>query len=263
MSYGPGGFAVVWSEENSRDYIFDNLRRRETYGTSGTRIALRFFGGWDFTKKETMEYCKKVKFSPNQVALNGGDFVRVGYDKGVPMGSDLPKEKTVGALKKSPTFLVAALKDPGFNPENQDKGRGLRAELKEMSTPLKVIQIIKGWVDEKGQTHEKVVDVIGKSKKSEKINANSCEESQKGASELCGFWKDPDFKPNERAFYYARVVEKPVCRWSWYQCVDYVKREHPKEKATEYFSKNCSKRRLQKKIPKGFRGVASIQMFQK
>ncbi len=252
MSYGPGGLAVVWSEENSRDYIFDALRRKETYGTSGTRIALRFFGGWDFKRKEANKLCENVKFSPNQVALNGGDFVRAGYEKGVPMGSDLPSIKE--RVNKAPTFLLAALKDPGFKPEEQENAGSLREDLREKSTPLKVIQIIKGWVDESGKTHEKVYDISGVGKKNEKYNLNSCEEVQKGPSELCGFWKDPDFNPNERAFYYARVIEKPVCRWSWHQCVGYVRNKHPKMTPTNYFLKNCSKRRLQKKIPKGFRG---------
>ena len=252
MSYSAGGLAVVWAEENSRDYIFDAMLRKETYATSGTRILVRFFGGWDFTKKEANKLCENVKFSPNQVALNGGDFVRTGYEKGVPMGSDLPsiKEK----VKKAPTFLLAALKDPGFKPEEQDNASDLREDLREKSTPLKVIQIIKGWVDEKGKTHEKVYDVSGIGKKNEKYNLNSCKEVPKGSSELCGFWRDPDFNPNERAFYYARVIEKPVCRWSWHQCVEFVNNSHPKMTPTNYFLKNCSKRRLQKKIPKGFRG---------
>jgi hypothetical protein len=176
-----GGLAVVWAEENSRDAIFEAMRRKETYGTSGTRPVVRFFGGWNFNKNE----CKK-------------DFVERGYRKGVPMGSDLPPRQGQG---RAPSFIVAAWMDDF------------------VGTPLQQIQIVKGWVDEAGETHERIVAVAGNPNNGAGVDAQ-CNPTGRGFEELCSVWSDPDFDRGEPAFYYARVIENPVCRYSTHVCRD-------------------------------------------
>jgi hypothetical protein len=179
-----GGHSVVWAEENSRDSIFEALKRKETYGTSGTRIVVRFFGGWDF--------------APN---LCQTSFVPIGYSQGVPMGGDLPSR---AGRKGGPRFIAAAWKDDFIG------------------TDLEQVQIIKGWVDRNGQTQEKVVLVAGDKGNAKKpeagIDKNTCQARTPGFERLCAVWEDKDFKPEERAFYYARVIEKPVCRYSTHWC---------------------------------------------
>ncbi|MCE9625838.1 MAG: DUF3604 domain-containing protein [Deltaproteobacteria bacterium] len=189
VNRNPGGLAVVWAEENSRDAIFSAMRRKETYGTSGTRPIVRFFGGWNYDVTP-----EALCGNPNRVA--------VGYASGVPMGSDLPKRKG----NANPRFLVAALKDSG-SPSLA-------------GTPLQRIQIIKGWVDSSGQTHEKVMDVAGTSSTSgNELNTDTCEPNyDAGFNELCSVFEDTEFDPSQPAFYYARVLENPTCRWSTYAC---------------------------------------------
>ena len=179
----PGGLAVVWAEENSRDALFDALRRRETYATSGTRPVVRFFGG----------------------VLDGVDcdtagFVENAYKTGTPMGGDL------GAVRgaASPRFAVLAAKDPGTE---QVPG-----------TDLQRVQIIKGWVDAAGETHEKVFDVAGDPENGAGVDPDTCAPLGAGARELCAVWEDPEFDRSQRAFYYARVIENPTCRWSTLAC---------------------------------------------
>ncbi|MFP6600878.1 MAG: DUF3604 domain-containing protein [Deltaproteobacteria bacterium] len=179
----PGGLAVVWAEENARDAIFSSMRRREVYGTSGTRPILRFFGG---------DYADDL--------CDSADLVHQGYARGVPMGGELgPLNK-----KKSPSFAVMAMKDPGAPGAP--------------STPLQRIQIIKGWVDYFGDSHEKVFDVAGDPDNGASVDEATCQTSGSGSDSLCAVWTDPDFNPAERAFYYARVLENPVCRWSTHLC---------------------------------------------
>lgn len=180
-SASPGGLAVVWAEENSRESLFSSMRRRETYGTSGTRIVARFFGGWSSS------------FEPT---LCDGTLVETGYQEGVPMGSELPARVGAGA----PRFMVRALADA-------------------MSVPLERIQIIKGWVDARsGETFERVYEVAG-GPSGASVDVNTCEPSGSGAMDLCGFWEDPDFDPAQPAFYYARIIENPSCRWSQFVCL--------------------------------------------
>lgn len=180
-----GGHSVVWAEENSRDSIFEALRRKETYGTSGTRPIVRFFGGWDFTE-----------------SLCGRNFVPAAYRRGVPMGGDLARPPA-GAV--GPTFLAAAWMD--------DTGAGL---------PLEQIQIIKGWVDAEGNTQEKVVSVAGIPGDPTEYGVDEACVPQPpyGSEQLCGVWQDDEFDPNQRAFYYVRVLERPVCRYSTWICQD-------------------------------------------
>ena len=184
------GYTGVWATENTRNAIFDAMKRKEVYGTTGPRMTVWLFGGWEFTTADGEQR------APG----------RIGYSKGVPMGSDL-----MNAPKgTSPTFLVAALKDP-------------------YSGNLDRMQIVKGWLDQKGQTHEKVYDVavsdgrkIGDDGRCRKPVGNTVDVANAtwrntiGASELITVWKDPAFDPEQKAFYYARVIEIPTPRWTAY-----------------------------------------------
>ncbi|MEH6519516.1 MAG: DUF3604 domain-containing protein [Halioglobus sp.] len=179
--YNPGGLAVIWAEENSRDALFSAMKRRETYGTSGPRITLRTFGGWDFD--ETM--------------CGSRQFLEQGYRDGVPMGSDLPPRPEGDS---SPVFAISALASP-------EGGE------------LQQIQVVKGWVED-GRTHEAVVSVVGSADNGASVDLRSCEPRGSGYQSLCKVWQDPEFNPSQHAFYYARVVENPSCRWSTWQCLD-------------------------------------------
>ena len=185
LEFNPGGLAVVWAEENSRDSIFDAMRRRETYGTSGTRPVVRFFGGWDLDRG----MCK------------GEDFAEQGYARGVPMGGDLPAR---GESDGDPSFAVWSLQDPGT-----DDAPG---------TPLERIQIVKGWLED-GETKEKVVDVVGRKGRAS-VDPSTCERKGDGASQLCQVWRDREFAPDQpRLLLRTRprepelpVESAPVCR---------------------------------------------------
>jgi hypothetical protein len=159
------------------------MRRREVYATSGTRPVLRFFGG-----------------TLDTVTCGASDFADAGYKTGTPMGGE------VGAVRgrRSPRFAVLAMKDPG--------GGG------EPSTPLQRVQIVKGWVDDAGATQEQVFDVAGDATNGATVDTSTCTPSGAGADTLCTVWEDPAFDAGQRAFYYARVLENPVCRWSTRVC---------------------------------------------
>jgi hypothetical protein len=208
IAFSSGGLAVVWSEENSRDFLFDSMRRRETYGTSGPRMLVRFFGAWDHPN----DMCSGVRFDPTGASLKGGSFVEAGYERGVPMGGNLPSPATRDAV---PSFAVAALMDPGFALDDP------KSDLFERSTPLQQIQIVKGWLDADGNAQETVVSVVGTPDNAAGVDLDTCEPHGAGAEDLCTVWRDDSFDPGQRAFYYARVVENPTCRWSWLQCRDY------------------------------------------
>ena len=180
IEFSPGGLAVVWAEENSRDAIFSALQRRETYATSGPRMTVRFFGGWGFPA----DLCART------------DFVSTGYAAGVPMGSTLPR-----ATGQAPTFAISALRDSAG-----------------LATPLERIQIIKGWLDDAGNTQEKVYDIAGDWIGQASADPETCRTSGPGADELCRVWRDPDFQPQQSAFWYARILENPTCRWQSYIC---------------------------------------------
>ena len=180
---------AVWATENTRESIFDAMERKETYATTGPRMTVRFFGGWDFVEAD----------AANRLPAD------VGYAKGVPMGGDL----RAAPSGKSPTFLVGAMKDP-------------------LSGNLDRVQIVKGWIDAKGARQEKVYDVAWSDNRKPGANgklppvgntvdvANATWTNTIGASELITVWKDPDFDPKLRAVYYARVIEIPTPRWTTY-----------------------------------------------
>jgi hypothetical protein len=178
----PGGLTVVWAEENSRDALFEGLRRRETYATTGTRPVLRFFAGYGLGSD----------------ACGAPDFAAHGYAGGVPMGGELVSE-----AHGAPRFMVAALQDPGAPGAP--------------GTPLQRIQIVKGWIED-GVTHEVVHDVAGSADNGAGVDLATCSVLGTSAASLCGVWQDPDFDPWQRAFYYARVLENPSCRWSTWLC---------------------------------------------
>jgi hypothetical protein len=196
-----GGYTGVWATENTREAIFDAMIRKETYATTGPRMLVRLFGGWDFIEEDALS------------RLPAG----VGYKKGVPMGGNL-----YGATAlKAPNFLVAAMKDP-------------------LSGNLDRIQIVKGWMDANGETHEKVYDVAWSGDREPgsdgKLPAvgntvdvkNATWTNTIGAPELITIWTDPDFDKQQVAFYYARVIEIPTPRWTAYEAKRFAV-EMPKE----------------------------------
>ena len=190
------GYAAVWATDNTRQALFDAMKRKEVYATSGSRMLVRFFGGWSF----------------NEADANTRLPAAAGYAKGVPMGGEL----TVGPDGASPSFLIAALKDP-------------------LSGNLDRIQVVKGWVDDRNRTHEKVYNVVWGDAERRSLDgngelpsvgntvnvANATWANTIGDPELITVWEDPDFDPEQRAFYYVRVLEIPTPRWVAYDAVRY------------------------------------------
>ena len=179
----PGGLVGLWAEENSRDSLFNAMKRRETFGTSGPRIRVRLFGGWDLP-----ELC------------GSDDMIADAYRTGVPMGEVLPPSGGTPA----PSFFVTALADPGTSANT--------------GTPLQRIQIVKGWTGDDGQLHERIFEVAGDPENGADVSRETCGRSGEGAVSLCAVWTDPEFDASQAAVYYARVVENPSCRWNAWQC---------------------------------------------
>jgi hypothetical protein len=184
------GLAAVWATENTREALFDAMLRKEVYATTGSRMTVRVFAGWDFVEDDVMR----------------PDFARMGYREGVPMGGDL--SSAPGG--KSPAFVVRALRDP--DGANLDR-----------------VQIVKGWLDGAGDLRERIYDVavsddreIGADGRCQTPVGNSVDVGSAtytnsiGDAVLFGFWKDMDFDPEERAFYYVRVLEIPTPNWTTY-----------------------------------------------
>jgi hypothetical protein len=183
------GYAGVWATENTREALFDAFERKEVFATTGPRMLVRFFGGWQFTAEDARTRLP----------------AEAGYSKGVPMGGELPPRPG----EASPSFLVGALKDP-------------------FSGNLDRIQVVKGWVDSAGKTHERVYDVVWSGNRKPGADgklppvgdtvdvANAVWDNSIGAPELITAWTDPDFDPSQQAFYYARVLEIPTPRWTAY-----------------------------------------------
>lgn len=184
--FNPGGLAVVWAQQNSRRALFDAMRRKEVYATSGPRHIVRFWGGWDLD----VDICSRP------------DRTEYAYNNAVPMGSTLGIPAT---RPSEPQFMVSALKDPG-TPGNS-------------GNELQRIQIVKGWTDAWGQKHEAVFEVAGNPDNGAGVDTGTCTTTGTGYAELCQLWEDPQFDPDQEAFYYARVVENPSCRWTQRQCL--------------------------------------------
>ena len=193
MDFSASGLAGVWAEENTRESIYEALRRKETWATSGPRIVVRFFGGFDMSA----------------VTPGAEDWIRAAYSNGVSMGGELKAANANG----SPTFAVWAMKDPESG--NLDR-----------------IQIVKGW-SEDGKSQEKVYDAVwspGRKKDSatgkvpavgNTVNLKTAKYTNTiGAVQLMGLWTDPDFDPKQNAFYYLRVLEIPTPSWSLYDEVE-------------------------------------------
>ena len=190
-SMASSGYAAVWATENTRRAIFDAMMRKETYATTGSRMLVRFFGGWDFTEKDAQSRLP----------------ASIGYMKGAPMGATF----RAAPAGKSMTFLVAALKDP-------------------LSGNLDRIQIVKGWLED-GERREKVYDIVWSGDREPGADgrlppvgstvdvATATWTNTIGAPELIGTWTDPDFDASQRAVYYARVLEIPTPRWTAYEQV--------------------------------------------
>jgi len=183
----PGGLAAVWAEENTRDSIFAAFERRETFATSGPRLSLRLFGGWDLPT----DLCSSPHLAERA------------YAAGVPMGADLPPRMGEGG----PTFVASALADPGI----EGHPGGL----------LQRVQIIKVTSNAKGEVTQTVLDIAG-GPNDATVDPNTCTPRGAGAAALCGMWTDPDFRPTERSAYYARVVENPSCRAYTRACLNLV-----------------------------------------
>lgn len=187
------GLMAVWARENTREDLFDAMKRKEIYATTGSRLRVRVFAGWDFSRSD----------------LGASDFVARGYEGGVPMGGDLNRAKN----GKSPTFLVRALRDA--DGANLDR-----------------VQVIKGWLDDNGETQERIYDVAvsdgrkidsdGRARKpvGSTVDLETATFSNTiGAAMLEAAWTDPDFDPDQRAFYYVRVIEIPIPRWTTHDAV--------------------------------------------
>ncbi len=199
------GLAAIWADENTRDGVYDAFRRKEVYATSGPRIQLRFFGGWSFSDADA----------------RSADLAKVGYQKGIPMGGDLPP----APANKAPSFIIHAAKDP--------KGANIER-----------IQVVKGWVDASGQSYERVYDVVLSDERVAKgaqitspIRSTVSVEhatytNEVGAVQLSAKWTDPDFDASQNAFYYARVLEIKTPRHSVYDAVA-MQRVHPEKYAGE------------------------------
>lgn len=193
--FGASGLAAVWAEENTRESLYAALRRKETFATSGPRMRLRFFAGYGL---------------PDDF-LETADGVARAYATGVTMGADLAPGP--GGSEGAPQFAMWAQADAN-------------------SAPLQRLQIIKGWIDAAGETHEEVIDVACAGGVEVKTATNRCPDNgatvnlsdcsfsaKTGSSELRVVWTDPNFNTSERAFYYARVLENPTCRWSTWDAI--------------------------------------------
>ncbi len=208
LENNPGGLTAVWATENTRHSVFDSLRSRETYATSGIRPQVRFFGGWDY---------------PTDLC-NSPDFVATGYQSGVPMGSDLAPPPN-GSSK--PRFAVMAMKDPDSP----------------LDARLQRIQIVKGWIDEDDALHERVFDVVSDPAEgsfpadTDYVDLTTCQAKAgtPGQDTLCTVWEDKEFDPSQSAFYYVRVLQNPTCRWSTYQCLE-LQQEDPDTDCWEWLA---------------------------
>ncbi len=190
----PGGLVAVWAPQNTRDAIFDGLRAKETYATSGPRMQVRFFGSWNYP----LELC------------NTSDFVEHAYANGVAMGGNLP-ERPRKAI--APRFVLSALRDPGTPGHSGGK--------------LQRMQIVKVWPGDNDELHQQVFDVAGGANDAT-VDLKTCEPNGEGLQSMCAVWQDPEFEIEQGAAYYARVLENPSCRAIQYHCAAANKNERHK-----------------------------------
>ena len=186
----PGGLAGVWAEENSRDSIFDAMKRREVWGTSGPRIVPRFFAGWNF---------------PDNLC-DSRSLVDTGYRDGVPMGSDLSGAPEGGA----PVFVASVARDPS-----------------ELGAPLQQLQLIKGWIDADGQMHNEVIPIAGTPDNGASVDRATGARKGEGHDSLCAVYRDSDFDAAQPAYYYLRAVENPSARWTVFDCLRIPEADRP------------------------------------
>ena len=191
IRYNPGGVAGIYAKQNNRESLFSAMRSRETFGTSGPYIEPRFFAGWNLSE----DICRT------------NSFLKRSYAGGVPMGSII---KNIEGKTSSPVFVASAVRDPS-----------------EDSTPLQKLQIIKGWIDEQGNAHQRIFDVAGGGMNAT-VDRTNCSQSGTGYNQLCTTWTDPDFSPNVSGVYYLRVLENPSCRWSQFDCLALDPKTRPK-----------------------------------
>ncbi len=196
------GYAAVWAEENTREALFAAMKRKEVYASTGPRITVRFFGGWNYNEDDA--------FKP--------DLATIGYANGVPMGGDIVN----APVGKSPKFLIRAVRDP--DGANLDR-----------------VQVIKGWRIDSGELKERVYDValsdnrkLGRNGKAKVVGStvdigDASYTNSIGDPELAVVWTDPDFNPEELAFYYVRVLEIPTPRWTAYDAKFFGLKPLPKE----------------------------------
>ncbi len=187
-SNNPGGLVGVWAEQNRREDLFDAMKRREVFGTSGPRIQPRLFAGWSLPEN----LCEQA------------DNIKVAYQQAVPMGGDLP----VHTDDTAPQFFAAAMADP-------------------TSTALQQLQIVKGWIDQNGEQRTRVFTVAGDANNGATVDPATCAPQGTGSPQLCTVWQDNDFDPNTNALYYLRVVENPSCRYSAWQCLSLEGEDRP------------------------------------
>jgi hypothetical protein len=200
-TFGASGLAAAWAEENTRAALYRAFRRKEVFATSGPRIALRFLAGYGF----------------DEDMLTTADGVQRAYANGVSMGGSLStvtsSQDDTSSEYDTPSFLIMASADPD-------------------AAPLQRLQIIKGWIDAAGNTHEDIIDVACAGDTDVNPETNRCADNgarvdisdcsinpETGATQLSALWHDPDFDPQQRAFYYARALENPTCRWSTWDAI--------------------------------------------
>jgi hypothetical protein len=243
-SESAGGLAGVWATENTREALWDAMKRKEVYATTGTRMKVRMFGGWDFKPGDDQN----------------SDFVALGYEKGVPMGGELHGDPQAAAVRKAYKtgktsksevlgYLGYGQNAPGDAPAN-DAGQdyiGIAAEITRlqksptflvaaMKDPIQGnldrVQMVKGWLDSEGELHEKVYDIAWSDNRIQDpitgklppvgntVNVSEATWTNTiGDPLLTTVWQDPDFNGAERAFYYVRVLEIPTPRWTCYDAV--------------------------------------------
>lgn len=198
----PGGLMGVWAEENSRDSLFDAMKRREVFATSGPRITPRFFAGWELPE-----------------SICQGDVANAGYAGGVPMGGSLSST----GQNSSPLFVATAVADPSSN-------------------LLQRVQMIKVWPGDDDAMHQAVFDMAGNADNGAEVDLDTCITRGAGEAQVCATWTDPNFDPQQAAAYYLRIIENPSCRWTWRECIKLPANERPTACSDERLPKSIQER---------------------